>query len=105
QAFTFLVDVLEIVGALKRTIIIGGLRPGNVLRAGDMTAAQCAFPRIGFHVQQFASVFFDAADIDQRLVTLDVILDLIAEGPELVVSALRSLILRRRVLLNFLSRR
>src|SRR5690349_17368717 len=68
-----------------------------------MAATHCAFLWIGFHVQQFAAVFFGAADINQWLSLRDVVLHLIAEGAIFVVGTLWCFILCRWIVRLILS--
>ena len=47
---------IEVVGVLESAVRVGRPRPGHVLGAGDVPAAQRAFLRIVGHVQQLAAV-------------------------------------------------
>ena len=59
------IDLAQLLHRLERPISIGGRRPGNILRAGNMAAALCSLLRVIHHVDQFAGILVGRANIHQ----------------------------------------
>src|SRR5258708_5901807 len=97
ETLALLVDRAQFIGTLERAVFVSRLPPRDVTRAGDVSTTQRALLRIGFHVQEFASVFLRAAHVYQRMPLGDVIFHLVAERAIFVIGPLRRFVLRGRI--------
>lgn len=93
QAAFLFVDRPQSIGRVESAVFrIDGARPGHVLGAGDVTAAQGALVGVVVHVQPFAGELEGTADVDQRAPVSHVREDFVPEGAQAVVVARRRLV-------------
>ena len=82
EALLVLVDRGELVAAAEGAVLVGGARPRDVARAGDVAGPERALVGVARHVRHLADVLLRAADVHHRAAGLHVREDLGLEGAD-----------------------
>src|SRR5215212_6763230 len=89
EAGLALVDLTQLVGALEGPVLPDRPRPRHVRGPGNVTAPERPFLRIVGHVEELALVLAGAPHVNERPARLEVLLDVLLEGPDLLVIPIR----------------
>src|SRR5215204_4612365 len=81
EADLFLVDLLQLIGALEGPILPHGPRPWHVRGTGDMPSPEGALLRVVGHVEQLSPVLAGAPHVDQLTPGLQVPVHVLLERP------------------------
>src|SRR5438105_1136500 len=87
QALLLLVDLTELVGRLEAAVLVRRPLPRDAGGSGDVAAAQGSLLRVLGHVQLGAGVLLRGTHVDEGLARPDVGVDVVPEGPDLLVAA------------------